>query len=247
MRLPIIFFILTFFLNSCAEYNIQKNVPEKKYYNSTGFALIYDLKYFNQKIINKKINNEESHLIHRSLKKNTLVKITNPINHKSIEAKVIKNADYPKIFSVVISKKISTFLNLDINNPFIEILEIKKNKTFIAKEGAIFDEEKNVAEKAPVSEVLVDDIAKEKKLNTIKKKKKYNFIILISDFYYEESATKLQNELNIKMEKKTILLKKINNKKYRLYAGPFKNFNALKKTYISLNQLGFDDLNVYKE
>jgi len=49
------------------------------------------------------------------------------------------------------------------------------------------------------------------------------------------------------MEKKTILLKKINNKKYRLYAGPFKNFNALKKTYISLNQLGFDDLNVYKE
>ena len=44
-----------------------------------------------------------------------------------------------------------------------------------------------------------------------------------------------------------ISVKKINNKKYRLFAGPFKNFNALKTTYISLNKLGFEHLNVYKE
>jgi len=246
MTLVRIYFILILFLNSCAEYTIKKNIPEKKYYNSSGFALIYDVNYYNQKIINKKINNEETHIMHRSLKKNTLVKITNPINSKSIETKVFKTADYPKIFNVVISKKISTFLDLDLSNPFIEILEVKRNKTFVAKEGAIFDEEKNVAEKAPVSEVFVDDITEEKKSTSIKKKKN-NFIILISDFYYEESATNLQKKLNKKIQKKMVLVKKINNKKYRLYAGPFKNFTALKKTYISLNQLGFDDLNVYKE
>ena len=44
-----------------------------------------------------------------------------------------------------------------------------------------------------------------------------------------------------------ISVKKINNKKYRLLAGPFKNFNALKTTYISLNELGFENLNIYKE
>ena len=43
-----------------------------------------------------------------------------------------------------------------------------------------------------------------------------------------------------------ISVKKINNKKYRLLAGPFKNFNALKTTYISLNNLGFEILNIYK-
>ena len=42
-------------------------------------------------------------------------------------------------------------------------------------------------------------------------------------------------------------VKKINDNKYRLSAGPFKNFNALKSIYISLNNLGFEDLNIYRE
>ena len=44
-----------------------------------------------------------------------------------------------------------------------------------------------------------------------------------------------------------IEVKKINDNKYRLLVGPFENFNALKKTYISLNNLGFEDLNIYRE
>ena len=38
----------------------------------------------------------------------------------------------------------------------------------------------------------------------------------------------------------------ISNNKYRLLAGPFKNFNTLKTSYISLNNLGFENLNIYK-
>jgi len=44
-----------------------------------------------------------------------------------------------------------------------------------------------------------------------------------------------------------ISIKKINNKKYRLFVGPFKNFNALKTSYISLNNLGFEILNIYND
>ena len=44
-----------------------------------------------------------------------------------------------------------------------------------------------------------------------------------------------------------ISVKKINNNKYRLLVGPFKNFNALKTTYISLNNLGFESLNIFRE
>ena len=69
----------------------------------------------------------------------------------------------------------------------------------------------------------------------------------MSDFYYIDSANNLKNELNKKIGPNNFFVKKINNKKYRLYAGPFKNFNALKAIYISLNNLGFEGLNIYKE
>ena len=74
-----------------------------------------------------------------------------------------------------------------------------------------------------------------------------NFNILINDFYYFDSANSLKNSLIKKIKDKSIKLKKINNNKYRLYAGPFKNFNTLKKTYISLNNLGFENLNIYND
>ena len=70
---------------------------------------------------------------------------------------------------------------------------------------------------------------------------------MINDFFYEDSAVNLKNELIEKTKLDNISVKKINNKKYRLLAGPFKNFNALKTTYISLNNLGFENLNIYKD
>ena len=54
------------------------------------------------------------------------------------------------------------------------------------------------------------------------------------------------NELIKKTNFENIYVKKINNNKYRLLIGPFENFKALKSSYISLNNLGFEDLNIYK-
>ena len=70
---------------------------------------------------------------------------------------------------------------------------------------------------------------------------------MISDFYYIDSANELMRELKNKTNIMNISVKKINDKKYRLFVGPFKNFKALKASYISLNKLGFEDLNVYKD
>ena len=60
----------------------------------------------------------------------------------------------------MVSKKIAQTLKLDKNNPYVEVLEIKKNKTFIAKKSNTYDEEKQVIETAPVSEVVIDDLSK---------------------------------------------------------------------------------------
>jgi rare lipoprotein A (peptidoglycan hydrolase) len=243
-----IIFCILFFILGCADYqSTEIKKKEKKYFSSTGFALIYEDNFFNDKIINKKLNNDEIIVMHSFLKKNTNISITNPDNSKSIKAKVNINAKYPKIFNIVISKKIASFLEIDLKNPYVEINEIKKNKTFIAKEGNIFDEEKKVAGKAPVDEIIMDDITKEPTVQKKKKSRNFKFSVIISDFYYINSANNLKNELIKKTKINNISVIKINNNKYRLLVGPFENFNALKTAYISLNKLGFEELNIYKE
>ena len=74
-----------------------------------------------------------------------------------------------------------------------------------------------------------------------------NFILVISDFYYIKSAENLKKNLITKLNNNDLNIKKITNNQYRLFAGPFKNFNSLKSTYISLNNLGFDELNILRE
>jgi hypothetical protein len=235
-------------LYSCADYTLKdQNKTEKQYYSSNGFALIYEDDFYLQKIINKKIKNDEIRVMHNYLKRNTHIKIINPQNSKVVEAKIHKRANYPKIFNIVISKKIALILELDIDNPFVEIIEVKKNKTFIAKKTNTFEEERNVAETVTVDDIQMDDLSKVEYKSKNKSNKKNNFILVISDFYYEASANKLMKELKNKTKLNNILVKKINDKKYRLFVGPFKNFKALKTSYISLNKLGFEDLNVYKE
>tara|TARA_Y100000590_G_scaffold412047_1_gene506670 strand:- start:593 stop:1348 length:756 start_codon:yes stop_codon:yes gene_type:complete len=245
----ILFIMLSSFLFSCAEYSVKKGdkKKERQYYSSSGFALIYDDDLYLQKILNKKINNDDIRVMHNILKPNTPVIITNPTNSKIVKTKVYKRANYPKIFNIVISKKIAQMLEIDPDNPFVELNEIKKNKTFVAKKSNTFDEEKNVAEVNPVEEVEMnilsqdDDIKKEELID------EQSFILVISDFYFEDTAKNLMNELIEKTGFNNILVKKVNNKKYRLFAGPFKNFNTLKNTYISLNKLGFENLNIYRD
>jgi len=245
-RFGFLFFIL--FLYSCGNYKVTSKSSDKKvFFTSKGFALIYEDTLHKDKLISRKINNDELAVMHSFLKRNTPIKIYNPLNSKVIETKVFKNADYPEIFNIVISKKIATLLNLDLNNPYVEVVEFKKNKTFVAKEGNIFDEEKNVATSVPVSEVEVSDLSSNKNTVENKKLKNTKFTIIISDFYYLETAENLKKNLIDKTNISNFSIKKISNNKYRLLVGPFKNFNTLKSSYISLNSVGFDDLNIYRE
>ncbi len=236
-------------LYSCADYKTQqaREGVEKNYYFSKGFALVYNEDLYDQKVINKKFSDEKYGAMHNLLKVNTSVKIINPSNSKFVDIKISKKANYPKIFNIVLSRSLAHALELDMENPYVEVFETKKNKTFVAKESNTFEEEKNVSKKAPVDEVKMDDLTKVEIKTKKKMDKKSNFILVVSDFYYEDSANNLMEELFKKTKMNNILVKKINNKKYRLFVGPFKNFNALKTTYISLNKLGFENLNIYKE
>ena len=41
-------------------------------------------------------------------------------------------------------------------------------------------------------------------------------------------------------------IKKISNKKYRVYLGPFSNINSLQKTYNDISILEFDNIEILK-
>ena len=246
-----LYLLVILFLTNCANYKVEKSKSEidKKLYSSNGFALIYNDDLYSQGIVTKKLFNDEIVAMHSIVKKNTTISIINPITSKEITTKIFKQADYPKIFNIVISKKMAEVLELDFNNPYVELMEVKKNETFIAKKGTTFKEEKNVALKAPVEKIKIDNLSTKKiskKLEQNNNDKKL-FFLIISDFYYHDSAIDLKKKLYIKTKLNNILIKKVNDKKYRLYAGPFKNFNSLKLTYISLNKIGFGDLDIIRE
>ena len=220
----------------------QSKVREPTY-SSKGFALIYEDSIFESNIVNKKLNNNQNYVLHSFLENDTLVSISNPFNSKSLTAKVRKTINYPSIYNIVITKKMADNLDLDIDNPYVEVLTIKKNDKFIAKEASIFEEEKNVANKAPVTTININDLSVSASKIEVKKKKQM-YIINIAEFYFLESAetTKIRFEKEANLE--NIKIKKISKNKFKVYFGPYASFVSMKETYLSLNELGFENLDV---
>jgi len=220
----------------------QSKVREPTY-SSKGFALIYEDSIFEKKIVNKKLNNDQNYVLHSFLKNNTLVYISNPFNSKSLTAKVRKTLKYPSIYNIVITKKMADNLDLDVNNPYVEFYTIKKNVKFIAKEASIFEEEKNVADKAPVSSININDLSVSTPESEVKKKKP-SYIIDIAEFYFLESAERVKNRFEKEANLVNIKIKKISNNKFKVYSGPYASFDFMKKTYFGLNELGFENLDI---
>ena len=110
-----------------------------------GFSLIYNDNYYDNKIISKKIDNRSLFIFQKNLKKNTIVKITNILNNKSIIGTVGINADYPSFNNAVLSVRIAEEIDLNEDEPYVEIFEVLENSVFIAKRAKMFEEEKKVA------------------------------------------------------------------------------------------------------
>ena len=235
-------FLLIFLLCSCTN-ELSKGVI-KTTYTSSGFAYIYnELDYVN-KITSKKFNNDELLIGHSRLRVGKLIKITNPKNKKSVILKVKKKTKYPKFYQILITESVAYKLELEESLPFVEIQEIKKNKSFIAERAKTFDEEKKVVNKVPVMGVKIDNISKIKKT---KKTKSVNFSIIIAEFFSSDSAVFLKERIikempNFNNKKISIRKKKKNN--FQLISGPYNTVNSLKNDYIILKRNGFEELDV---
>jgi len=244
--LLLFFFILT----SCVTTQVKKeNKPfiSKNYFSNKGFTLVYSDTLKKEKIISNKLDERSLIIFQKNLKKDTIVKITNLSNQKSIIAKVGKTSDYPIFYNSVISIRISDLLKIDKKEPYVEIRQLLESSSFIAKKSKTFDEEKNVAAKAPVESIKIKNLTNNVTKNEKVINKKFLYIIKIADFYFEKSA----KNMVLRIKKETIIKKvkinKISSTKFRVFLGPFQDLDSLKNEFNAINTLQFENIEIIKK
>ena len=245
-KIIVIFLIL---LTSCVN-NIKKQRSEilsinNKFYNS-GFTLIYDDNLFFEKIINKKMDDRDLIIFQKNLKKGTSVKLFNPINNKSLIAQVGRNSIYPNFNNSVVSKRIASELELSLEEPYIIIEEIIHNSAFIAKKTKMFEEEKKVANKAPVDKIIVNDLNQSSKIKTNTNSQKFNYFIKIADFYFVDSAKIMRNRIINESSIKNVYIRELSKNKFRVILGPYLDLKSLQKEYNKLEKFNFENIEIIK-
>ena len=127
--------ILSLFIFSACNQEIHReetiNIISGQKYKNTGFTLVYNKTLKKEKKISKKIDNRALVIFHKNLNKNSFVKITNPLNQKTIIAKVISNnVKFSDFYNSVISLRIAEELELDIVSSFTNISLILSSSLF---------------------------------------------------------------------------------------------------------------------
>ena len=245
-KIIVIFLIL---LTSCVN-NTKKQRSEilsinNKFYNS-GFTLIYDDNLYFEKIINKKMDDRDLIIFQKNLKKGTSVKLFNPINNKSLIAQVGRNSIYPSFNNSVVSKRIASELELSLEEPYIIIEEIIHNSAFIAKKTKMFEEEKKVANKAPVDKITVNDLNQSSKKKTNTNSQKFNYFIKIADFYFVDTAKIMRNRIINESTIRNVYIRELSKNKFRVILGPYLDLKSLKKEYNKLEKFNFENIEIIK-
>ena len=239
------------FLAGCQQFDNDKKIINHssfQKYSNTGFTLIYDEQLKKKNKISKKMDNRGLVIFHKKIKKNSFVKITNPINNKSIIAKVISNkVQFSDFYNSVITKRIANELSIDLNEPYVDLALISANSTFIARKAKTFDEEKNVAEKAPVDGITIDNLGADLNKKNKIKKGKFLYSIKIADFYYKDSAENMILRIKKETNLKNPLIKKLSQTKYRVLLGPFNDIKKLEKSFDEIKLLEFENLEILKD
>ena len=242
----IIVFFLSLFLYSCE--NIPSNKSKKNnikidnVYKNSGFALAY-----NDKLNIKKLENRSLSIFHKSLKKKSIVKITNPENGNFLIANVKSNrVKFSNFYNSILSLRIIEELELDLKEPYVEIILIPKGSAFIAKKAKMFDEERTVAEKAPVDGIQINDLNDKKKNKKPVINKNFSYSIKVADFYFRDTALMMISRIKAESSIENLTINKLSETKYRVLIGPFNDIKSLKDSFEKISSFNFENLEVLK-
>ena len=241
------FFLLALFSYGCELSTINKSskivtIPLNNYEN-LGFALIYNN---NLKDI-KELENRSLEIYHKSLKKRSKVKILNPINGKYLIAEVRSNrVEFSNFYNSILSSRIAEELELDFKEPYIKVISISKDSVFVAKKTKMFEEERNVAEKAPVDGIQINDLNSKKTEKKIITNKKFSYSIKVADFYYEDTAFMMKDRIKDEAAINNLEISRLSKTKFRVLIGPFNDIKSLKDSFEKMKLFNFENLEIYK-
>ena len=251
MNFRFLLLIFFFFILSACNQEFHKdekiNIISEQKYKNTGFTLVYSNKLKKEKKISEKIDNRSLVIFHKNLNKDSLVKITNPSNQKTVIAKVISNkVKFSEFYNSIITNRIAEELSLNLDEPYINLVLISQNSTFIAKKTKTFEAEKKVAEKVPVDGIKIDNLGtvKEKKEQT--KVVKFSYSIKVADFYYKDSAKNMIKRIKEETNLKDPIIEKLSNTKYRVLLGPFSDIKKIEESFNKMKSLNFENLEILK-
>ncbi len=234
--------LILFFLTSCTVSSTQYS---DNIFSNKGFVLLYHESLIEKKLLRKPLDKRGLEIVHNTLPKGTKVRIVNLINNKSTKA-IVKSKNKNLIFyNSIFSKRIFEELEISPKEPYVEISKIRENKTFIAKKSKIFDEEKKVANKAPVKSISIKEIGipKTKKIGD---RKPFNYSIKITEFYFFKNANELKNRIKNETTLKKINVISLNDTRHRVLLGPYADINTLQSAYNSINKLNFENIELIK-
>ena len=252
MNYKILFILFLILLTGCEQNNLKKDIINQQLvtkYSNTGFTLVYKDVLKKEKKISKKIDNKSLLIFHKSLKKNSFVKITNPVNQKTVIAEVASNkAQFSDFYNSVITLRVAEELSLNLNEPYIDIVLISQNSVFIAKKAKTFTQEKKVAEKAPVDGIKIDNLGNSSlPKKEITKDQVFKYSIKVADFYYKDSANNMLDRIINETNINNPLIKTISNTKYRVLIGPFNDIKKLEDSFNEIKSLDFENIEILKD
>lgn len=251
MKFKFLLLIIAFFVLSACNQEIHKdekiNIISEQKYKNTGFALVYNNTLKKEKKISKNIDDRSLVIFHKNLRKDSFVKITNPSNQKTIIAKVISNkVKFSEFYNSVITNRIAEELSLNLDEPYIDLVLISQNSTFIAKKAKTFEAEKKVAEKVPVDGIKIDNLGAEIKKKEQPNLVKFSYSIKIADFYYKDSAESMIKRIKDETNLRNPIIEKLSNTKYRVLLGPFNDIKKIEESFNEMKSLDFENLEILK-
>ena len=234
--------LILLFLTSCT---VQSTQYSENIFSNRGFVLLYDESLIEKKLLRKPLDDRGLEIVHNTLSKGTKVRIINLLNNKSTNAIVKTKNKNLFFYNSIFSKRIFDELDISLKEPYVEISKIRENKTFIAKKSKTFDEEKKVANKAPVKSISINEIGtpKSKELDD---RRSFNYSIKITEFYFLKNAKELKKRIENETKLKNINIISTNDTKHQVLLGPYSNINTLQSAYNSINNLNFENIELIR-
>ena len=182
-------------------------------------------------------------VIHRNIKPNSKVRITNLLNKKSIVVEINKNSNYKNEREIIIPNKYIDLLELNYNLPVVKIETLRTNKTFKADTTKIFEEEKKITQNVEIKNVDIVDLSK----NSSSKNNNLNkLIIYYGDFTFKNSALDMVSLLKKEIKNLNPTVIQV-NKKFRVKVATINDINEFDIFFNKIINTKFDNYNIMVE